>query len=61
MHYGYLAASAGLCCTAFAQQLRQAGKSVLVNDKRNSIDMDAVVLRSLELAKREFEKEVAMV
>ena len=37
MHYDYLVVGAGLYGAAFAQQMRQAGKTVLVIDKRNHI------------------------
>lgn len=37
MHYDYLVVGAGLFGTAFAQQAKAAGKSVLVIDKRNHI------------------------
>lgn len=37
MHYDYLVVGAGLFGAAFAQQMREAGKSVLVIDKRSYI------------------------
>ena len=37
MHYDYLVVGAGLFGAAFAQRMREAGKSVLVIEKRNHI------------------------
>ena len=37
MHYDYLVVGAGLFGAAFAQRMQEAGKSVLVIEKRNHI------------------------
>ena len=41
MHYDYLVVGAGLFGAAFAQQMHEAGKSVLVIEKRNHIGGNA--------------------